>query len=467
MKVTSVPASWLSDGSFRLAARSYTSGALEAKIMLSRTSMPKERLIELSHGFKGGVYRYPGVRLRRIWVNSKEHGVAFLGNSAMLRSDLSHLPLLSKRQACSDRFLALRLKSGMILISCSGTPVRMVYTRSDMAGMWAAQGIMKVRPDPSKVPPGYVYACLSSRFGVPLAISGTYGAIGQHVERERIAELPIPRLGDAIERRVHELVDGAARKRTEALALLGEARARVGHLLGDSKSSPNAASCWTTVCASSLKSRCDAYYFSQPCLTARKAFDEARVERHVLLEDVAVVFIPAIFKRRYTDDPALGCPYVTAADVFHLAPAADRLLMKRVAHEFRLVVSTNTILIQQKGQLGGLMGHSVLVGECMNGFAVAGNMIRVTAKDDDDTGYLYAVLTTEEGIRLLAREAAGSTNRHVEGSRVRRIRIPWASQAVRQEIGQLVIAARELRDEACADEEAACSFAERAIEEAI
>ena len=91
----------------------------------------------------------------------------------------------------------------------------MVYTRPDMEGMWSSQDILKVVPDSDKVFPGYLYAYLSSRFGMPLVVSETYGAIIQHIEPYHIANLPVPRLGEDIEEQVHHNIVEAAR-------LLGE-----------------------------------------------------------------------------------------------------------------------------------------------------------------------------------------------------------------------------------------------------
>ena len=54
---------------------------------------------------------------------------------------------------------------------------------------------MKVVPDPGRIPPGYLYAFLSSKYGVPQIVGGTYGAIIQHIEPQHIANLPVPRFG--------------------------------------------------------------------------------------------------------------------------------------------------------------------------------------------------------------------------------------------------------------------------------
>ena len=86
----------------------------------------------------------------------------------------------------------------------------MAYARPDMDGMGSAQHIMKVAPNPDRILPGYLYAFLSSKFGVPLVVGGTYGAIIQHIEPHHIASLPVPRLGDELEAQVHTLMECAA-----------------------------------------------------------------------------------------------------------------------------------------------------------------------------------------------------------------------------------------------------------------
>lgn len=58
--------------------------------------------------------------------------------------------------------------------------------------------------------PGYLYAFLSSRYGVPLVVSGTYGAIIQHGEPEHIAGLPVPRFDSDVEGEIAACVDRAA-----------------------------------------------------------------------------------------------------------------------------------------------------------------------------------------------------------------------------------------------------------------
>ena len=68
----------------------------------------------------------------------------------------------------------------------------------------------KSSPDPDRILPGYLYAFLSSKFGESLVVGGTYGAIIQHIEPHHIADLRVPRLGEEVETRAHELMQEAA-----------------------------------------------------------------------------------------------------------------------------------------------------------------------------------------------------------------------------------------------------------------
>lgn len=464
MKVKEVPFSWIPRWGYRLDVEPFVGGAVETRVFLEKAPYTKLPLHELTTGHDGGIYNGP--MFRRNYVESREHGVPFLTSGSMLRADLTDVGLLRRKDAESTRLSYLRLTRGTTLISCSGSIGRTVYTRPDMEGMWASQDIMKVVPDPIKVPPGFIFAFLSCRFGVPMITSGTYGAIIQHIEPEHLADLPVPRLGGELEGRVHELVERAAQARSTAARLLADSQSNLSGLLGLRVSTEAHRGLSTTAKSGWLADRIDAYYYSARCVLARQAFDGAASCMPRRLQEVADVFIPGIFKRLYADDPRYGVPYITGGDVFQIAPTSDQYLQRRVAEAYGLVIRRGMILVQEAGQLGGLIGRSVLVGSYLDGFAVSNNMIRISAKDPADVGYLFAVLSSEPGVTLIAREAAGSSIPHIEANRVRQIEIPWASRDLRVGIGGPVVQAWNLRDQACLLETEARQLVERAIEEA-
>lgn len=458
-----VRSDWLEEGGRRLDCNPYMSGALEARDALRALSVPKEPLRSLTSGHAGGIFNGP--QFARHWVTEPEFGVPFLSNSDMLNADLSSIRLLKKRYAKS-RFLAhLKLDEGMTLVSCSGTIGRTVYVRPDMAGMWSSQHIMKIVPDPARVPPGYLYAFLSSKYGVPLLVAGTYGAIIQHIEPEHIKDLPIPRFSGEVEQSIAKLVNAAAEARSEAVRLLKEAESRLFNSLKlatptrvDHFAKPDV----TIISNGCILDRCDAYYYGAHNKEARIAFDQAANSQP--LGSVAEVFIPGIFKRLYASDSSFGSPYITGGDVFEIAPTSEKYLMRKVAKEYRLLLRKGMIVVQEAGQLGGLIGRSVMIGEHLDGFSCSNNMIRIVPEDDIDGGYLFVLLNSEYGVRLLSREAAGSSIPHIDEQRVKRISIPWPEKDIRAQISELAIKARELRDQACISEVQARTEVEMLVE---
>jgi len=468
MRTTTILSSWLPEHSYRLDTKPYVGGVLETKLLLRKlkTTVP---LHTLTKGFDGGIYNGP--KFSRTYVDSPEFGLPFVGSSSMLYADLSGLPLLSRKQAESRMLRHLELKPGMSLISCSGTIGRTVYARRDMEGIWSSQHILKVVADPEKIPSGYLYAYLSSKFGVPLIVSGTYGSIIQSLGSAQIADLPVPRFGDALEHEIHQLVKQAAELRTKASAMKQAAIAAFVESCGLPIPLPS----WRyptphlgEATLARLAERMDSTYYIAPCAEARAAFDAAsKLGTSKTLGEVAEVFIPTIFKRLYAPDPAQGIPYITGADVFCIQPKTDLYLMRSVAQDNRLVLENGMIVLHEAGQRYGLIGRGVMVGRTLHGFACTNNMVRLVPHDPEETGYIFAVLSSEFGLRLMKREAAGSSIPHLDATRVSAVSIPWPKEGIRRKVAALAHEARESWDQADELEDRALETLVKAIESTV
>src|SRR5260370_3312882 len=203
-----VRSGWLADQGFRLAAAPYLSGAYEARKFLERLPVPTEPLHELTAGHDGGIYNGP--QFRRSYVNSREYGVPFLSSTDIMVADFTNLPLLRKDDAYSSKLAYLEVKPCMTLISCSGTVGRTCYARPDTAGCWSSQDVLKIVADEDKITPGYVYAFLISKYGIPMVTALASRSMIQHLAPEHIADLPVPRFGDRVEGEIHTLIQRAA-----------------------------------------------------------------------------------------------------------------------------------------------------------------------------------------------------------------------------------------------------------------
>ena len=102
------------DASFHLSDGASTRRAL-ARIPYRRIPIGQT----LSRSFYGG-------RDKRVYVNSPDHGIPFLGGSTMLKADLSGVKLISKKK--TPNIENTILDSGWILVSRSGTVGKCVFS---------------------------------------------------------------------------------------------------------------------------------------------------------------------------------------------------------------------------------------------------------------------------------------------------------------------------------------------------
>ncbi|MBL8919960.1 MAG: hypothetical protein JNJ54_13930 [Myxococcaceae bacterium] len=460
MKAKSVPSSWLERDGRRLDCNPYMSGALEAKVLLESMQARKDKLQTLTRDGLSGIFH--AGRIKRMWVDSPEHGRPFLSSTEILQADLSNLPFISKKAVAENPRLPLH--AGWTLITRSGTVGRMAYARPDMEDYACSEHVLRVVPDAEKIPPGYLYAYLSSKFGVPIVVGGTYGAIIQHIEPEHIANLPVPRLGKKVEQEIHDLVESAASNRSRAHQLRVDAQASFYRQfslsdLSDADTAVNFAV--FSVQASSLR-RLDAAHHSPAC---RAAADELASRGDTKrLDEVARVFTPGIFKRIHVDDPSYGYPYFSGTELFQYDPEPRGHLSRRAPKIEDYIVRENWLLIQDAGQLEGLIGRLVRATPAVDKSVVSNHLMRIAPEDAETAAYLSVVLSSPHGYRAITRNAFGSSIPQLDPAHIGALRLPWPSSAVRKRIAEPVLESWKLEDEASASVRSATKKVEHAIE---
>lgn len=470
MKTKIIPSRWLADGGRRLDPGPYLSGAIEAKEALRALPVKKVPLSELTKGFSGGIYNGP--QFSRNYVESADHGVPFLGSSSMLLADLSHLPWLRKRDAESPKLGHLRIEEGMTLISCSGTVGRMVFARPDMAGMWSSQHIMKVVPDPDKIPPGYLYAFLSSRFGVPMVTAGTYGAIIQHIEPEHVSPILIPRLLDEVEKAIESKIESAAHCLSRSQRLYQDATARLLTSAGLTEPEPmswgtdEAHLGWASPRANSESFR--AMNYDPRCAALDSAIRRGRYDH---LGEVVVkrLFKGKIIFRRIDSDPEFGWRLVGQREAFRLRPEG-RFIASRTVKHLGLRVPAWSVMIPSHGTLGEqeLYCRSILVTERCTEYAYSGDFFRCVPDTSKIDGcYLFAFIRSELAFRLLRGISIGAKQQEQHIGMMRRFPIPRLAPIVEASIAALVLQGAREFDRALKLEEEAWEKLERALRRGV
>lgn len=455
-----IPSTWLEGNGRRLDCGPYMSGAVEVKELLKKH--PIERLITLTADRNGGIFNGP--RFARIYVDDPAQGVPFLGSTDILDADLSFVSLLSRKQVAANP--ALVLDEGWTLITCSGTIGRMAYARADMKGMAGSQHFMRVAPDTRRIKPGYLFAFLSSRYGVPVVVSGTYGAIIQHIEPHHIADLPVPRLG-AVEERAHILVQRAADLRVEAVRLLKRARATVNNQFSfpDRLALSHRVFSCSVASSSRILKRLEATFHDAVAQESDRLIDGVSHK-----EDLSELGVSASETGRLKQvfvDEEYGAPFLTSGEIFQQTYQPDRFLSRKLLpEESEWATREGDILLARSGQVGGIIGRGVWADRRFVGACVSVDVIRLAAQGSGILpGYLYAYLfLTDVGYRQLIRSAAGSSIPHLSAPDVLRLRIPRCDSAIEGGIDELVRRAGTLRADAQESEDEARALVEHTIE---
>jgi len=439
------------------------SGAIEARQLLKKYNT--ESLESLTSGHNGGIYNGP--QFVRNYVDDPAHGVPFLTTSTMLQADMTNLPMISSKDAHSTKLSYLEVEEGMTLITCSGSIGRMAYARKDMAGCWSNQDIMKVVADSNKIKPGYLYAYLSSRFGVPIVISGTYGAIIQHIEPHHIAELPVPRLGD-VEDQAHELIQKAAELRVVAAETIREVTEVIEPTfkLWDevfSEKARTARNGFLTTSTTLAKSgRFEATFHDA---VAAEIASRVQDQPHKHLDEICTVVKPGMFKRIIVDGPEYGYGFVPGSELFTLAPKPVYWVSPRTPNIEDCVMSPYWILIQAFGQLGGLIGRCMMTTPMLEGCAATDLQIQLRFDNKFDAGYTFAVLYSRPGYKLITRTPIGGSIPHIHPKDIESLCIPWPEEDVRHAIGKKIVGAWDKREEAVRLDNEARTLVECSIEE--
>ncbi|MBM4257410.1 MAG: hypothetical protein FJ147_16135 [Deltaproteobacteria bacterium] len=463
MKTTVICSSWLSGYGHRLDTKPYVGGALETKVFLEQLPLTKELVRDLVLPDFGGIY-FAG-RESVTWVDSSEYGIPFLRGKDIQLADLSESPWISKRQVeLNPTFL---IRKGMTLITRSGTIGKTAYVRAEMDGM-ATSDPLRVVPDPQKIPPGYLYAYLSSKFGVPLLASGAYGAIIQHLEPSDIASIPVPRLGDALEHEIHELIEQAAELRAEGHKLIVENCAElVSFLRFPPLRKGFVWNCgWSVVSSANLNLRLEGHYHSAVAKEVEDLIRGCHCGFKTIREVAARFFKPPMFKRLRVDDETQGRQFVSGIDAYGFRSSDVRYVSNITPNFGEFILQRGSVIFQAAGSIYGLFGRALFVRGWLEDKFCADDMYRIVPQSEEDGAYIFTFLRTPYGRTLIQRASAGHAIPRVWDPQMSQLILPWPEPHERNRFANLVFRAHDIVEEARQKEDEAIARVERSLDTA-
>ena len=128
-------------------------------------------------------------RFKRIYVK-KEYGVPFLSGSNIAQIKSYNLKYLSKKATKKiERWI---IRSGWVLVTCSGTIGRVALAPKEWDGWAVSQHVLRIIPNVTKVHPGYLTAFLSSIYGYQQIISKIYGGVVDELAEDDMKDVLVP-----------------------------------------------------------------------------------------------------------------------------------------------------------------------------------------------------------------------------------------------------------------------------------
>ncbi|WP_055526656.1 methylation-associated defense system restriction endonuclease subunit S MAD5 [Streptomyces graminilatus] len=457
---------WLNKQGLRLVAKPYLSGAFATERLLERLSVEKVPLKDLTGGSDGGIVSGP--LFRRVYVTDPAHGVPFVGSKDMQLADFTTLPLLSKDDA-ESKLASLKLKAGMTLISRSGFNAgRRGYVRPDMASFWSSEDVITVEPDSGRIAPGYLYAFLSSRFGEVLVRGGVYGSAVRHIAPDHVGEIPVPRFGDAAEKKIHELVQEAAELRAAFQEGLTEATRDLfstagledllhlkWHAQGRDLGFVRRGLTATTLRALNFQPR------------AQDILKRLGSVEHVTLEKVCEggALGSGVRFKRIDAEPGYGAVrLIGQRQAFWLRPEGRWISPEQAPPG--IFASDETVMVAAQGTLGEneVFCRPFLVTGSWLDHAYSQHFLRVVSGDSRFAGaYLFALLRSEPVFRLLRSMSVGGKQQDIHEDLRKGIPVPVLTEADRDRIAATVRAAYKKRDQADVKEDLALAKLEEAV----
>ena len=445
---TTIKFSEVLDAGDRLEASAFSIEARNAATALENSGL---QLIPL-YGEEGLCQEaHNAFRFKRIYVGS-EHGEPFLTSSEIISFYPRFAGYLSRKQTRNlDR---LFIKKWDVLISCSGTIGNIGLATDTFAGRALSQDTIRLRANDSDIA-GYIAAFLRSRYGRPQIAKVTYGSVIPHIEPDHLKHILIPDLPPIRRIAIGRLMCKAGELRDEANRLLDEADRLLHERLNlpylKSIAPTGNASAIAKIKASQLMGRLEGSFHDPVAIAAEKQLAELSVEVTTVGDSQVTREVRAITKFRQRVYVEKGVPLLNSKQLFQIDPIGLKFLAKGAHLEDLPEIALEEEMIAVT--CSGTIGRVQIIPKYMEGWTSSQDAIRVISSREMNSGYLYAWLSSDYGECLVKRQTYGSVIVHIDREMLSSVLIPLPEPKIRDEIGNLVLKANQLRDEAWCNEQ--------------
>lgn len=439
VKSASLSASMLFGGDRRMEAGTFLADGFSTRLKIQARHNGWLPLVDFAEAWQPN-------RLKGIQVSS-DFGTPFLAATQVY--DLRPIPRkwlsLDRTDSASRRFV----KSGAILVTCSGTVGRATLARSSLQGVLISHDLLRVEPRDQSYW-GWLYAYLRAPSIIALMQAAHYGHVIKHLEVSHLNAIPVVDVDETMREHFNENVALILAHRNRADALTDQAEKLLSEAF-DLASDDDNAEVFSSVSSSEIFSdrrRLEGAFHAASARTLLKKLGRKATRFDVLSDIVERVWWMTRFSRRFGDD---GVPYRSADELFSIDQVTEkRVYLDSIPNHKDFFVREGWILMACSGQIYGLNGSVTLATKFDEGFFFSHDLIRISPQVDSiQSGYLYAYLGHPAlGQILVKRTAYGSSVPHIDPSDVESIPIARLDEKLEGQIADLAEEASRLRSEA-------------------
>lgn len=408
--------------------------------------------VTMVSGINGLVDSYVRGRFKRIWVDKSPFPI-FQPSSI---TEVQPIPDGYIASTTKTDIEALRVHTGQVLMTCSGTIGKLSYVSRTLDNKIFSHDLLRINvKNPEDA--GYVYSYLKSRIGNKILLTNSYGAVITHIEPEHLDTVPIPDAPVLIKKQINDLIVTSYELRDAANDLIDKATALLIkelqlpdiHDFNVSLYKKDSGVDTYNVKLSKMAGRADASYHV-PIVDAIVKHMKRYAAEVTTVGDSRVskeIILPERFKRIYVEE-GYGRVFIGGKQLLELDPTNKKYL-SLVHHGDRI---TNQLELHEGMTLiscSGTIGKVALVGKHWENWTASQHIIRIVPVNNDIAGYISVFLASDYGYQLIRRYTYGSVVDEIDDTHVSNVPFPLLKNAeIQRRINALALEANEKRYEA-------------------
>lgn len=446
MKTLKVKNSWFNESGQRLDASYYLSDGPLTKLKLKNSPYQLTTLSkETKEIFKGNIFK-------RVYVDNPKNGHSFMTASDMMKSDLNSGKFVSKKYTDVAN---LMVDENWILTSRSGTLGNTIYTNKSFKDFLVTDDLIRIVPNNNRIKGGFLYAYLTSKFGKGLLTQSSYGGVVKHIEPHHIENLPIPIFPIDKQEKIDRLIFESSKLRVQANDLLQRSHLVLSDTI-QYKGTDNTHTTSLKTILNSHQIRFESSYYTSEGYQIQNFILNG--DHKKLIEISEEIYRPGIFKRHYVEK---GVEFFGGGEIMKAIPQSDKKLsIAKTKHLESLKIEEDQILVT----CGGTIGQTVLVNRFLAGKAASQHILRVKA-NGIKTGYLFAFMSSDLGLKIMESFTYGSVIPQIEPHHLELLPIPILEEAKMDEIHKMIMQYKENVSLAIEKELEAIDLVEKEIEQ--